>query len=161
MYVNGKISASRELSYGGIDVGFENRITHTINRMVNDPTIKDKSFMRVKGRVQVSTYRLRTTELHVSDYFLEHVKKLPLEYEKVNYFAFLEDYGTHYSKAGILGGQYNLIYVLHPDIIKGKSMYLSKRIVLSFILVPPLYKKINVHVSTMLHDSFRSNIERY
>ena len=78
--------------------------------------------MRVKGTVQLSTYRMRSRELQVADEFLQHVKSLPLEYEKGIYFAFLEDYGTHYTRNGKTGGEYELIYVLDQDIIKKRSM---------------------------------------
>lgn len=78
--------------------------------------------MRVKGKVQLSTYRMRSRELKVADEFLAHVKSLPLQYEKGIYFAFLEDYGTHYTKNGKTGGEYELIYVLDHDTIKQRSM---------------------------------------
>lgn len=82
---------------------------------------QNKSFMRVLGRVELSTYRMRSRELQVAEEFLEHVKSLPLQYEKGIYFAFLEDYGTHYTKNGLSGGEYELIYVLNQDTIKEKS----------------------------------------
>ncbi|XP_044030945.1 complement component C9 isoform X2 [Siniperca chuatsi] len=85
-------------------------------------TIKNKSFMRVKGKVQLSTYRMRSRELQVASEFLEHVKSLPLQYEKGIYFAFLEDYGTHYTKNGKTGGEYELVYVLNQDTIKEKNL---------------------------------------
>lgn len=78
--------------------------------------------MRVKGKVQLSTYRMRSRELKVADEFLVHVKSLPLQYEKGIYFAFLEDYGTHYTKNGKTGGEYELIYVFDHDTIKQRSM---------------------------------------
>lgn len=78
--------------------------------------------MRVKGRLQLSTYRMKSSQLKVAEEFLEHVKTLPLQYEKGIYFAFLEDYGTHYTKNGKSGGEYELIYVLNQDTIKSKSM---------------------------------------
>lgn len=78
--------------------------------------------MRVKGKVQLSTYRMRSFQLQLAEEFLEHVKSLPLQYEKGIYFSFLEDYGTHYTKNGKSGGEYELIYVLNQDTIKAKSM---------------------------------------
>lgn len=78
--------------------------------------------MRVRGKVQLSTYRMRSHQLQVAEEFLEHVTSLPLQYEKGIYFAFLEDYGTHYTKNGRSGGEYELIYVLNQDTIKAKSM---------------------------------------
>ncbi|KAM7368723.1 hypothetical protein PAMP_013034 [Pampus punctatissimus] len=95
----------------------------TMIKDVSETTnIRNKSFMRVKGRVQLSTYRLRSRELQVADEFLEHVKSLPLHYEKGIYFAFLEDYGTHYTKNGKSGGEYELLYVLNQDSIKEKNL---------------------------------------
>lgn len=82
----------------------------------------NKSFMRVKGKLQMSTYRMRSRGLKVAEEFLEHVQSLPLEYEKGIYFAFLEDYGTHYTKNGKSGGEYELIYVLNQDTIKRRNL---------------------------------------
>lgn len=79
--------------------------------------------MRVKGSAQLSIYRMRSNQLRVAEEFIEHVKLLPLEYEKGIYFAFLEDYGTHYTKNGKSGGEYELIYILNQDAIKAKSMF--------------------------------------
>ncbi|KAI3362125.1 hypothetical protein L3Q82_012453, partial [Scortum barcoo] len=94
--------------------------------MIKDVTersnVKNESFMRVKGSVQLSTYRLRSRDLQVASDFLEHVKSLPLEYEKGIYFAFLEDYGTHYTRNGKSGGEYELIYVLNQDAIREKNL---------------------------------------
>lgn len=64
---------------------------------------------------------MRSTQLLVAEEFLEHVKTLPLQYDKGIYFAFLEDYGTHYTKTGKAGGEYELIYILNQDTIKAKS----------------------------------------
>uniref|UniRef100_A0A3B3DMT0 Complement component C9 n=1 Tax=Oryzias melastigma TaxID=30732 RepID=A0A3B3DMT0_ORYME len=85
-------------------------------------TIKNKSFMRVKGRVQMSTYRMRSRELQLADEFLDHLQSLPVQYEKGIYFSFLEDYGTHYTKNGKSGGEYDLVYVLNQDTIKTKQI---------------------------------------
>ncbi|KAK7895867.1 hypothetical protein WMY93_021192 [Mugilogobius chulae] len=85
-------------------------------------TIKNKSFIRVKGSIQLSTYRLRSNDLEVTLSFVEDVKRLPLEYEKGIYFSFIEDYGTHYTKNGKHGGQYDLVYVLNQDTIEEKKI---------------------------------------
>lgn len=71
--------------------------------------------------MQLGTYRLRSRGLEVSQTFLDDVDALPVEYEKGQYFGFLEDYGTHYTKNGRAGGEYELIYILNSKIIKDKS----------------------------------------
>uniref|UniRef100_A0A8C5GME3 Complement component C9 n=1 Tax=Gouania willdenowi TaxID=441366 RepID=A0A8C5GME3_GOUWI len=81
----------------------------------------NKRYMRVKGKVEMSTYRMRSQNLQVAEEFLQHIKSLPLQYEKGIYFAFLEDYGTHYTKNGKSGGEYELVYVLNENIIKELS----------------------------------------
>lgn len=77
--------------------------------------------MRVKGRLQLSTYRMRSYQIQVAEEFLAHAKSLPLGYEKGIYYAFLEDYGTHYTRNGKSGGEYELVYVLNQDSIKARS----------------------------------------
>lgn len=86
---------------------------------------QNHSFMRVVGTLTLSSYRLRSNRLKVADEFLEHVKSLPLQYEKGIYFSFLEDYGTHYTRNGNSGGEYELIYVLNQDTINERSMCIS------------------------------------
>ncbi|KAM8827959.1 complement component C9 [Spinachia spinachia] len=93
-----------------------------IKEVNNYSKIKNKSFMRVKGSVQLSTYRMRSRDLRTADEFLQHVKSLPVQYERGVYFSFLEDYGTHYTKNGKTGGEYELIYVLNQDAIKKKNL---------------------------------------
>lgn len=89
--------------------------------------LQEKSFFRVKGKVQLGTYRLRSRGLEVSQTFLDDVDSLPTEYEKGQYFGFLEDYGTHYTKNGRAGGEYELVYVLNSKVITDKSKYKSLR----------------------------------
>ncbi|XP_012708465.2 complement component C9 isoform X1 [Fundulus heteroclitus] len=106
----------------GAEAGAEFSKKNVLKEVTEYSVIKNKSFMRVKGRVQLSTYRMRSRELNVAEEFLIHVRSLPVVYEKGIYFAFLEDYGTHYTKIGKSGGEYELIYILNQDAIKAKNM---------------------------------------
>lgn len=83
----------------------------------------------MKGRVQLGTYRLRSRGLQVSQLFLNDVDALPLEYEKGQYFGFMEDYGTHFTKNGKAGGEYELIYVLNKNTKKDKRKCKSFHVV--------------------------------
>ncbi|XP_042365476.1 complement component C9 [Plectropomus leopardus] len=105
-----------------VDLSYEYEKKTMIKEVSEYSNIKNKSFMRVKGRVQLSTYRMRSRDLVTADEFLAHVKSLPVEYEKGIYFAFLEDYGTHYTKNGKTGGEYELVYILNQDTIKAKNL---------------------------------------
>lgn len=107
---NIKVCVTGKIMLLGLSI-LTNCICHTQN----------KSFMRVKGKLQLSTYRMRSHQLQVAEEFVTHVKSLPLEYEKGIYYAFLEDYGTHYTKNGKTGGEYELVYVLNQEAIKAKS----------------------------------------
>ncbi|XP_061589956.1 complement component C9 isoform X2 [Cololabis saira] len=112
------------MSNASLSAGYEGEFSKkTMIKDVSEYTaIKNMSFMRLKGRVQMSTYRMRSRELQVADDFLDHVRYLPLQYEKGVYFAFLEDYGTHYTKNGKSGGEYELVYALNQDTIKWRNM---------------------------------------
>ncbi|XP_061603227.1 complement component C9 [Phyllopteryx taeniolatus] len=107
---------------GSVGLEYQYEKKTMIKEVSEYSNIRNKSFMRVKGRIQMSTYRLRSRQLQVADEFLAHVRSLPLEYDKGIYFAFLEDYGTHYTQNGKSGGEYELIYVLNQDAIKAKNL---------------------------------------
>ncbi|XP_077442061.1 complement component C9 isoform X2 [Vanacampus margaritifer] len=113
---------SMSTSAVGVDLGGQYEKKTMIKEVSEYSNVWNKSFMRVKGRIQMSTYRLRSRELQMADEFVAHVRSLPLQYDKGIYFAFLEDYGTHYTQNGKSGGEYELIYVLNQDAIKAKKL---------------------------------------
>ncbi|KAF4113244.1 hypothetical protein G5714_005789 [Onychostoma macrolepis] len=105
-------------------VGFDTKqsTTNIIKQLSEITMTKRKTFMRVKGRVELATYRMRQRGLEVSSTFLDDVDALPLTYEKGQYFAFLEDYGTHFTKNGKSGGDYELVYIMNEDVLKLKKV---------------------------------------
>ncbi|XP_077096740.1 complement component C9 [Siphateles boraxobius] len=107
-----------------VSAGIDNKKekTYIIKQLSEITTTKRKTFMRVKGRVELATYRMRQRGLEVSSTFLDDVDALPLTYEKGQYFAFLEDYGTHFTKNGKSGGEYELVYIMNEDILKLKNV---------------------------------------
>ncbi|XP_051949893.1 complement component C9 [Xyrauchen texanus] len=105
---------------GGISANYEK--TKIIKELSEYTEIKRKSFMRVKGKVQLATYRMRQRGLEVTPTFLDDVDALPLKYEKGQYFSFLEDYGTHFTKNGRSGGEYELVYIMNEDVVKQKQV---------------------------------------
>ncbi|KAG5834474.1 hypothetical protein ANANG_G00261900 [Anguilla anguilla] len=106
-------NAGLSLAYGRKEI---------IKQVTEHTATKNKSFMRVKGQVQMGTFRMRSRDLRVTDTFLTDVSYLPLEYAKGEYFRFLEDYGTHYAMSGKEGGEYELVYVLNKEYMKTKKV---------------------------------------
>ncbi|KAI4875765.1 hypothetical protein NFI96_024278, partial [Prochilodus magdalenae] len=105
---------------GGASIESEkSNLIKTISEVHNTMS---KTFFRVKGKVQLGTYRMRSRNLEVSETFLDDVDALPIEYEKGQYYGFLEDYGTHYTKNGRAGGEYDLVYVLNEDVMIKKQV---------------------------------------
>ncbi|XP_036418853.1 complement component C9 [Colossoma macropomum] len=105
---------------GGVDT--ETEKTSMVKTITEYSSTKGKTFFRVRGKVQLGTYRLRSRSLEVSETFLDNVDALPIEYEKGQYYGFLEDYGTHYTKNGRVGGEYDLVYVLNDDVVTEKKV---------------------------------------
>ncbi|XP_041126417.1 complement component C9 [Polyodon spathula] len=102
-----------------LDVNFER--TEKLNTLNEYSLSKTISFLRVKGRIQLGTFKMRSRDLMLTDTFMEDLKFLPVKYEKGEYFRFFEDYGTHFADSGKVGGQYDLVFVINKQELKQQN----------------------------------------
>ncbi|CAL8277443.1 unnamed protein product [Merluccius merluccius] len=119
-----KFGLEMEKVQAGVNAGLEAEydMKSMVKEILETTNTKNKNFIRVNGKLQFATYRMRPRDLRVADGFLRDVELLPLEYEQSAYFDFLEQYGTHYTRYGKLGGEYHLVYVLDNEVVSRRSV---------------------------------------
>ncbi|XP_051876446.1 complement component C9 [Pristis pectinata] len=100
-----KVTASAGLNYG-------TNKTKSLYTLLSYNQSETNEYFRVKGRIEIAQFNMRSRRYELDRDFILDLKELPTEYDKGVYFKILEDYGTHYTSAGTLGGEYQLVYVL-------------------------------------------------
>eukprot|EP00061_Rhincodon_typus_P009223 g32547.t1 len=93
-------------------VGFNLNKSRNLEVLLSHNQSQTNEYFRVKGQIQLAKFNMRTSRYILDEDFIVDLKNLPTEYDKGLYFKFLENYGTHYSASGTLGGDYQMVYVL-------------------------------------------------
>nr|XP_003216252.1 PREDICTED: complement component C9 [Anolis carolinensis] len=107
------------------NIGFTFNNSNSISNFLRKSKGKKQLFLHVKSRIELGTFRMRTRDLRLNDWFLDDLKELPLTYDKGEYFKFLEMYGTHYARSGTFGGKYELLYVLDSETMKKEDVTIT------------------------------------
>ncbi|XP_063791598.1 complement component C9-like [Pseudophryne corroboree] len=103
-------------------VGVDLSMKKSVENVKEYTTKTGKKFLRVAAYVQLGTFQMRSRNFMLSPTFIDDLKNLPSIYDKGEYFAFLETYGTHYAVSGSIGGKYELVYVLNSKAMEAKAI---------------------------------------
>lgn len=79
---------------------------------------KDSVFYRVHQVIATSTFKVKSSDLYLSDPFLQFLNNLPLEYNYALYRHIFQQFGTHYFSSGTLGGKYDLLFQYDREELK-------------------------------------------
>uniref|UniRef100_A0A8C8RB51 Complement component C9 n=1 Tax=Pelusios castaneus TaxID=367368 RepID=A0A8C8RB51_9SAUR len=125
-------SASLSLKYTATEgtslnasLGFQFSRNHSLYSILTHSEERKQTYLHVKGKVQLGRFQMRSRDVRLTNAFLEDVKYLPNEYDKGEYFKFLEMYGTHYAISGTVGGKYELLYLLDDYAMNTKELTLE------------------------------------
>lgn len=83
---------------------------------------KDSKFFRVHQVLSTSTFKMKDSNLYLSEPFLKFLHHLPLEYNYPLYRQVFQQFGTHYFTAGTLGGLYDILYQFDREQLKSSGM---------------------------------------
>ncbi|XP_043925731.1 complement component C6 [Protopterus annectens] len=83
---------------------------------------KDSKFIRIHKIITVSKFKMKSTDLHLSEPFLKAIDNLPLEYNYALYSRIFDDFGTHYLTSGSMGGTYDLLYQYSSEELKNSGL---------------------------------------
>uniref|UniRef100_A0A8C0AWG0 Complement component C9 n=1 Tax=Buteo japonicus TaxID=224669 RepID=A0A8C0AWG0_9AVES len=117
-HFNADLSLKYTPTEGSNKNGLEQKFKYHYNKnsslssILKSSTERNQTFLHVKGKIQLGRFQMRSRDVRLTDSFLDDLNLLPAEYDKGEYFKFLEDYGTHYAVSGTVGGKYELVYVL-------------------------------------------------
>ncbi|XP_051989612.1 complement component C8 beta chain [Xyrauchen texanus] len=81
-----------------------------------------KKFIRAHSELELARYALKTEKLMLHPEFLSRLHSLPLEYTYGEYRQLYSDYGTHFIKEAMLGGDFEYTVVLNEEKLE-KSGY--------------------------------------
>ncbi|XP_068072134.2 complement component C6 isoform X1 [Danio rerio] len=79
---------------------------------------KDSVFYRVDQVIVTATFKVKSSDLYLSDQFLQFLSSLPLEYNYALYRHIFQLFGTHYFSSGTLGGKYELLFQFDREELK-------------------------------------------
>ncbi|XP_067885226.1 complement component C9-like [Heterodontus francisci] len=113
---NFNIGFSLRINAGKLNVStgssYNNNRTRNLDILMSHNYSEHNEYFRIKGQIQLAKFKMRTNRYELDEDFIIDLKNLPTEYDKGVYFKILEDYGTHYTSSGTLGGDYQMVYVL-------------------------------------------------
>ncbi|XP_062456062.1 complement component C6 [Rhea pennata] len=96
--------------------------TSSFKKAIEASHKKNSNFIRVHKVISVANFKMKQSNLQLSDVFLKALNHLPLEYNYALYRRIFDDFGTHYYTSGKLGGSYDILYQYSSEELKNSGL---------------------------------------
>ncbi|NP_001005445.1 complement component C8 alpha chain [Xenopus tropicalis] len=109
----------------GLELGLNYGLKTSFLKKITSFNQKNLEFVRMVTKIQTARFKMRRNLLTLDEDAMQSLMELPDEYNYGLYAQFINDFGTHYTTSGTMGGLVENIVVLDKEIMKKQEITAS------------------------------------